>query len=221
MLFNTAEENFFEIESERERNLYSKIFSGYIFNEIVPGYEDRVQKFIKLIFDNIAKGYFSGHSFADTCSIEQLASSISLVTYDFHLFQTGNRNNKIDPIYKDRGEVSDILIWLKEYLISIECKYTTDCEYEKDIKQVQSRIKALALDYSRKPIQILLIKESKWNNSKKRRQKNSFYKYFISHLGKDVPCVLMFWEQIISLYENETVKAYLSKQLNRKTKKNK
>ena len=36
-------------ESYKERNLYYKIFAGYIFNEFVAGYAERKERFLDLI----------------------------------------------------------------------------------------------------------------------------------------------------------------------------
>ena len=38
-----------KLESEKERNFYSKVFAGYYFNELVVGYEARLQSFSKLL----------------------------------------------------------------------------------------------------------------------------------------------------------------------------
>ena len=53
MIFNTISNytnNEFHIrESYKERNLYYKIFAGYIFNELIPGEEERKNQFLNLL----------------------------------------------------------------------------------------------------------------------------------------------------------------------------
>ena len=42
MLYDTSDQTF---ESEKERNLYYKIFAGYLLNERIPRWQDRLERF--------------------------------------------------------------------------------------------------------------------------------------------------------------------------------
>ena len=46
MIFNSLGTHF---ESEKERNLYYKIFAGYFCNELISGYEDRILSLIQFL----------------------------------------------------------------------------------------------------------------------------------------------------------------------------
>ena len=46
MLFDRSISTF---ESEKERNLYYKVFAGYLLNEFIPGYQDRLMSFCNVI----------------------------------------------------------------------------------------------------------------------------------------------------------------------------
>ena len=48
MIYN-IDNNFHQIESYKERNLYYKIFAGYLFNELIPGYLERKDGFFNLL----------------------------------------------------------------------------------------------------------------------------------------------------------------------------
>ena len=46
MIYNINDADLCENESYKERNLYYKIFAGYLFNELVPGNKKRKAAFI-------------------------------------------------------------------------------------------------------------------------------------------------------------------------------
>ena len=50
MIFEINKSNWKETESYKERNFYYKIFAGYLFNELIPGEENRKNQFIELLF---------------------------------------------------------------------------------------------------------------------------------------------------------------------------
>lgn len=54
MIFNVDESNLEMIESYKQRNLYYKIFAGYLLNEVIPGSEKRKKEFINLLKSIIA-----------------------------------------------------------------------------------------------------------------------------------------------------------------------
>ena len=53
MIFDISADNWEDKESYKERNLYYKIFAGYLFNEIIPGEEERKNSFIDLLRDTL------------------------------------------------------------------------------------------------------------------------------------------------------------------------
>jgi hypothetical protein len=55
MIYRVDSDNWRLDESYKERNLYYKIFAGYLFNELIHGYEDRKNHFLELIRDTISK----------------------------------------------------------------------------------------------------------------------------------------------------------------------
>lgn len=67
MIFDTATINLETDESYKERNLYYKIFAGYLFNELIPEYYERKTKFLKLLElkINLAERFFGDKQKAD------------------------------------------------------------------------------------------------------------------------------------------------------------
>lgn len=214
MIYNTTSNNrlFYEMESYKERNLYYKIFAGYLFNELIDGYEKRITDFLALL-RNRESIYYSDRIGADFKNIENMQPN--LVTFDYHTAQLKNDNEENN----DRGESSDILIWFDDLLISIECKYLTNPTYSKDVSQVQERLKFLKTHFRNiNVLQVILYKENKWGNSDNTKRKESFYTNFTN--GKfDIPCVVLFWEDLLSKIDNDIVKNYLDVQLRREWKK--
>lgn len=211
MIFSTNAEKFYDEESYKERNLYYKIFAGYLFNELVPGEEERKEKFLQFLCDipstneNIrVKG-----DYLDI--LNKMKKDKIQVTFDYHSCQ-------IVPAHKknNRGEMSDILLMGSTNFISLECKYLSDMNYEKDIKEVQERIVAVAEKLERNAIQVLLLKKDKWENMKGFEKKSeSFYKKF-KDSNTRIPVIVLFWEDLSEMIEENIVKNYLDIQLNRK-----
>lgn len=205
MIFNTNTPNFYSIESYKERNLYYKIFAGYLLNELVPGYAERKKQFYQLLLNASQNEgrLIDPHSVAEEI-INTMKTEEIHVTFDFHtaqIFDDDKRN--------DRGEMSDVLIISDKHLLSIECKYGSNYGIEKDILAVQKRIKRYSEKYIRKPLQILLLKESKWSWSAKidgRLDLNNYY----------CPIIVLFWEDLPPIIEDESVFNYLLTQLDRK-----
>jgi hypothetical protein len=194
MIFNLSNESF---ESEKERNLYYKIFAGYFFNELISGWEKRLQDFQKLINDKNSDSIY-------------LSPENTHISFDNHSYGLLSNDEK------DRGEFADILIQdvKNKVIIAIEAKYLSDWEYEKDICKNKERIDKVKkkLGYN-KSIQCLLLKQSKWEEAEKReKQTGSNY----AKLKKNKSSVtIVFWEEIIDLCDEGIVISYLKKQLNK------
>jgi hypothetical protein len=207
-----------DYESYKERNLYYKIFGGYLFNELLPDYEKRK----KIFFDLLTEQVSSDQHFAKTIDLgkpllavlNELSKDDLHVSFDYHPKQ-------VISGYPDHGEVSDIIIWGKKYFISIEVKYLSDWTFEKDIKLVQSRVIDLGDHTDKKGIQVLLLKETKWlNNIAKQNQPGSNYKLLKNNEAKlKVPLLVITWEQILGLNDDPIVRRYLLNQLKRELPK--
>lgn len=223
MIFKIDRKAFFNEESYKERNLYYKIFAGYLFNELVPGEEVRKQSFFDLLIRTSKKSdrcKFSDLSGDDLeHQLKQFALQAIQVTFDYHSAQVILEDKK-----EDRGEMSDILLMTKNQFISIECKYLSDMDYSKDIETVQKRIQRVNKKLNKiNPLQVLILKKSKWENAKKASNKqNGFYEKMQN--GKpSVPIIVLFWEDLKGVFKNidektdgKKVNKYLTKQLSRK-----
>ncbi len=204
MIFNTTDINIDIEESYKERNLYYKIFAGYLFNELVPGYEIRKMEFIDIL---IKCKIIPGRIFGDKSNIEAILEDIKKsdmhVTFDYHTAQIFKEDKK-----NNRGEMSDILLLTKKNLLSVECKFLTNIHITKDVIEVQKRILKFSSVYKLQPIQILLIKQSKWLNARQ------------ITLGLEnhtrIPVIVLYWETLMPLLKDLQVNQYLSFQLNRK-----
>ena len=211
MIYKTEIEDFHLFESYKERNLYYKIFGGYFFNEIVPGYETRISKFITLIADNRLEEerIYDPMKCADLI-FSKLRNEKINVTFDYHTAQIFR-----DDKSKDRGEMSDVLITTKSCMISIECKFLSNFNIGKDIFSVQDRMRKFAKQFDLIPLQILLLKKDKWFYSGKIRSR--IEQESTSKKDKIIaPIIVVFWEEVAELIDNSVVKEYLTKQLNRK-----
>ena len=88
MIFSTKVNDFFEEESKKERNLYYKIFAGYLFNELIPGAKNRKEKFIQFLCDipstdeNVR---VKGDDYLDI--LNEMKKEEIHVTFDFHSSQ--------------------------------------------------------------------------------------------------------------------------------------
>ncbi len=209
MIFSTTVEHFYDEESYKERNLYYKIFAGYMFNELVRGEEQRMDSFLQLLK---IKALFEEDKTIGTGSIEILegiSKENIQTTFDFHACQIVST--------EDRGEMSDILLVSNNYFISIECKYLSDLHFNKDIDEVHNRIEKVAAGkfINKKPLQVLLIKGEKWKNIKKaEKSDNSFYKQLHTS-NKNIPIIVLLWEDLLPIINDEIVISYLKKQLER------
>lgn len=126
------------------------------------------------------------------------------VTFDYHpaqVFKEDKRDN--------RGEMSDVLLLSSKHMLSIECKFLSNINFGKDVREVQERIIKFSKHFKLEPLQILLLKQEKSNNSKHIRKELENNPY--------IPIVVLFWEDLLSLVKNDNVvKCYLNKQMKRK-----
>jgi len=212
MIFKTEIEDFHLFESYKERNLYYKIFAGYYFNEIVPGYEERKSKFFSLLENGIQD---EERIYGCRQDINEILSDTRQeklnLTFDYHPAQIFKDNKKLD-----RGEMSDILITTTSTMISIECKFLSDFDIDKDILLVQRRIKKFSMQFYLRPIQVLLLKKEKWATSAKIKTRIDQVLDSNSESFIFSPIVVVFWEDILDLIDNAIVKEYLAKQLKRR-----
>jgi len=205
MIFDTTMLDWKTNESYKERNLYYKIFGGYLFNELIEGYENRKKAFLNMLEENINKSErFFGEAPKANTIIKEIQEAPLHVTFDYHpaqIFIEYKRNN--------RGEMSDILLHSGQHIISIECKFLSNIGFKKDIEAVHERIIKFSEHFKILPLQVLLLKEKKWNSTKliKEELKKSLR----------VPVVVLFWEDLRSLISNYKVLQYLNVQIDRKS----
>ena len=209
MIFKVSND-FANTESYKERNLYYKMFAGYLFNELIPDENIRKKGFIDLMINTISKSERSkGEDLIQL--LNEVKKEEIQVTFDYHSAQIIDEHKK-----NNRGEMSDVLLMTSNYFISIECKYLSDMHFEKDIVEVQGRIIEVEKVLNRKAIQVLLLKEEKWKNMKGFEAKeNSFYKMFINSKTA-IPIVVLFWEDLFPLINDKRVGDYLISELKRK-----
>jgi hypothetical protein len=207
MIFRNNVDDFHLFESYKERNLYYKIFAGYLFNEIIEGYDKRKTDFLSLIYQlkNDKQRFIDINNQADEV-LNHLIKDEWNLTFDYHTAQIF-REDKIN----DRGEMSDILLLTANSIVSFECKFLSNYSIEKDIYSVQERIFKFSKHFNRSAIQILLLKRDKWNYSKKilNRVYNESGKVFF-------PIIIVFWEDIAELIREPQVLSFLITQINRK-----
>lgn len=206
MVFNIPK-NYQLRESYKERNLYYKYFAGYFFNELIPSVEDRTYAFVKLLQEIILnnENRYSGDKIIIKQKLNTFLNESKYVTFDYHIAQ-------FDKSREDRGEMSDVLLYSDNHLISIECKYLSNMSFKKDILQIQNRIQVAENKFHSNGLQVLLMKKSKFNNSAKRNGN------FIVEFNKEklkIPTIILLWEDLLNLTDNNVVKKYLANQLKR------
>lgn len=210
MIFGTTD-NFDTIESYKERNLYYKIFAGYLFNELLPGIEKRKEDFFNLLISALAhKDRFRGDQKAIEDAISEARKQEVHVTFDYHSCQ-------IIPEHKkdNRGEMSDILLLAGAHFISIECKFLANMHFGKDVNEVQERIKVVSNALSMNPLQVLLMKQGKWEGAKRSQKSTGSFYSALQNANLQTPVIVLFWEDLVSLVSENKVKQYLLKQIDR------
>lgn len=193
MIF-TRNNNIFP-ESNKERNLYYKVFAGCIFNELINK-NNLPNAFIeKLKYRyNWTSKHFSLEDNKEVYTyLEQLKSDFKNnklnVSFDYHI-------NRIDE-NSDRGELADIFINGTNTFVAIEAKYLEKYEFKKDIMKNRSRIKK-AMDKSNYAgIEVLLIQGSKLEYSVVNY--NALNNYMRNEDNQDIPFIIIFWEDILDI----------------------
>ena len=179
-----------KLESEKERNFYSKVFAGYYFNELVVGYEARLQSFSKLLRNK------KDLTFA--CSIDerfQLSPKSTHVTFDFHSYLLDEQN--------DRGELADILIAdiENESAVAIEVKFLSDWDFEDDIMAASRRFECLLADGRISFIHVLLVTQSKLDGARRAINRKGSNWAKLSSANLKYPVVVLTWEEIAETCE--------------------
>ena len=100
------------IESEKERNLCTKFFAGYFFNEFTPGYSKRIALFNRYIQEAAGR--------------DDLRVEAPNVSFDTHAYLMHERL---------RSKLSDVLVTdpAREVFLFIETKYLTNWTYAADV----------------------------------------------------------------------------------------
>lgn len=201
MIFNHSQSDF---ESEKERNLYYKIFAGYFFNELIPGYDDRLAKFCRLLNEPIARG--AGASPSPVV----LNPKRTHVSFDNHLYL-------FSQLRTDRGEFADIIIHddSNRTLVLVEVKLHSNWSHKKDVivnQERQSQLKTILPNVRIVPI--LLLTRFRWECARK-KESSEHSNYMKFH--QDPKCLfrVILWEQIADLISENKVHEYLVSQLER------
>lgn len=174
------------LESEKERNFYSKVFAGYYFNELIPGYETRLQAFSELLLDG-KQPIFSGPMDKGFC----LSPKSTHVTFDFHGYLVDEES--------DRGELADILIvdLVNKSAVAIEVKFLSDWQFEKDIQVASKRFDGLRLSNQISSFgQVLLVTGTKLKAVQRGVNSPGSNWEKLSRSPPQHPLVILTWEQI-------------------------
>lgn len=117
------------IESEKERNLCTKFFAGYFFNEFTPGYSKRIVSFNRYIQEAAGR--------------EDLRLQTPQLSFDTHAYLMHERL---------RSKLSDVLICdpVHKVFLFIETKYLTHWTYATDVAKSQERLDKV-FDTTKKP----------------------------------------------------------------------
>jgi len=204
MLFKTHA----ALESEKERNFYSKVFAGYYFNELIPGYETRLHRLTSLL-KNTSTTTFNG-PVTNSLKFEKESTH---VTFDFHGYLLNEKT--------DRGELADILIEdiSNNSTVAIEVKFLSDWKFEKDIVTASKRLKAL-LDSKNVSsfVHVLLVTKSKLEGVKGAvNRADSQWKKLLD-FKTDYPIVVLTWEEIADIIdgpEGKLVKHFINEHVTR------
>lgn len=117
------------IESEKERNLCTKFFAGYFFNEFTPGYTKRIAQFNRYIQDVTGR--------------IDLALQSPHISFDTHAYLCHERL---------RSKLADVLISDpdRQTFLFIETKYLTNWTYAADVAKGLERLDKV-FDAAKKP----------------------------------------------------------------------
>ncbi len=202
MLFEFGDQIF---ESEKERNLYYKFFAGYFFNELVAGYENRLQSFVDLLErSRLETGYVLKHHLI----LDPTTTHVSFDNHAYLLGENGDRGEFADIVLHDRGN---------EILIAVEAKFHSDWSYTKDIEANARRLSLIAENLSTTDVlACLLVTEAKWKEAVRMvKRPNSGFARLSNIRGRAFAVIT--WESLLPLCENDVARLYLAHQL-RQTK---
>ena len=117
------------IESEKERNLCTKFFAGYFFNEFTPGYSKRIALFNRYIQEAAGRG--------------DLRIETPHISFDTHAYLMHERL---------RSKLGDVLVSdpQRQVFLFIETKYLTNWTYAADVAQGLERLDKV-FDAQKKP----------------------------------------------------------------------
>ena len=117
------------IESEKERNLCTKFFAGYFFNEFTAGYAKRIVYFNRYLQEVTGR--------------EDLSLQSPNVSFDTHAYLCHERL---------RSKLSDVLISdpARQVFLFIETKYLTNWTYAADVAKGLERLDKV-FDTEKKP----------------------------------------------------------------------
>jgi hypothetical protein len=186
------------IESEKERNLYTKFFAGYCLNELVPGAAERLCHLTRLLAN---RSYGQG---APPARAATFGVATTHVSFDLHAYL-------LTRDLRDRGELADIVIHdrVSHSLVAIEVKYLTDWNFEKDIVSNQRRLQAVADLYPALTVaHCLLLPESKWNHAVKMASHPRSNLAALSNSPYRV--AIVFWEELMAPFSDSPAASFLS-----------
>lgn len=117
------------IESEKERNLCTKFFAGYFFNEFTAGYSKRIVHFNRYIQEVTGR--------------EDLRIEAAHISFDTHAYLCHERL---------RSKLSDVLISdpARQVFLFIETKYLTNWTFAADVAKGLERLDKI-FDAQKKP----------------------------------------------------------------------
>lgn len=191
------------LESEKERNLYYKFFAGYYLNELVPGWEERLQRFAALLQ---APPDHKTPSFSRPIVLSPESTHVS---FDCHAYL-------VDPT-SDRGEFADIMLHDVESkcLIAIEAKFLSDWNFAKDIEGNAKRLSKLRkyLPIDTQIVQCLLVTQRKWDSAKVMMKHPESNCDKLSKADNDV--VRLFWDSLIAECTDVNVRNYFNQHIRR------
>jgi hypothetical protein len=202
MLFDSSIGDF---ESEKERNLYYKIFAGYLFNELIPGYSDRLAEFCHMLDHPTSRGM------AAPSQQVILNPDSTHVSFDNHLYL-------FEELKADRGEFADVFLHdsSNRTMVFIEAKLHSNWAYEKDIvanqrrhMQLKSLMPAVVI------VPVLLVTRSRWEHAKA-KESSDHSNYLQFHEDPDCAFRVLLWERIADVIREEKVRTFLESQLCRR-----
>ncbi|MBS3950714.1 MAG: hypothetical protein KGZ53_08675, partial [Peptococcaceae bacterium] len=129
-------------ESHKERNFYTKVFAGCLFNELLSSYEHTSTGFLDLLHTRYGQlsEEIPGAVVSDVASeiLRKLAYSkppMSL-TFDYHAYQLDKN--------ADNGELGDIVIFTPDSSVCIEAKLYDDWCFHEDFAANRRRIETVS-----------------------------------------------------------------------------